>query len=237
MKRKTHTLICGFFTSEQHPDSTGFLANCQRFRKYLRNSSIAPRWRNACDVLNGIMIRRCPLSLILAAALASSPARSVNAESLWNQAPQSCQVRSADHRINGAVEQGLRDSATFRALVDRINASDVVVYLAADVNGLPTGVDGRLTFLSAAGGFRYVVVHVNSRLSTPRLVALIGHELQHAREIADTVAIIDALSMAREYAAGLGYRNLLVTNDRRTFDSRAAIRAGEQVLREVLTGE
>jgi len=182
------------------------------------------------------MTRRCPLSLVLAAVVLLSPARGAIAESLPDQAPRYCQVRSANHRINVAVEQGLRDSATFRALVDRINASDVIVYIA-DATGLPPGIDGQLTFLSAAGGFRYVVVHVNSTLSKPRLVSLIGHELQHAREIADTGAIIDALSMAREYAAGLGYHNRLSANDGRTFDSRAAVTAGEQVLREVLMGE
>ena len=183
------------------------------------------------------MTRRCPLSLSLVAALVWSPGGGAIAESLPDQTPRYCQVRSIDHRINVAVEQGLRDSATFRELVDRINASDVVVYIAADTRQLPPGVDGRLTFLSATGGFRYVVVHVNSTLTQPRLVSLIGHELQHAREIADTGAIIDAPSMAREYAAGLGFHNRYTTNDGRTFDSRAAIRAGEEVLREVLTGE
>lgn len=183
------------------------------------------------------MTRRCPIPLTLVAALVWSPAGRAIAESLSDQTPRYCQVRSSDQRINVAVEQGLRESATFRELVDRINASDVVVYIAADARQLPPGVDGRLTFLSAAGGFRYVVVHVNTTLTQPRLVSLIGHELQHAREIADTVAIIDAPSMAREYAGGLGFHNRYATNDRRTFDSRAAVRAGEQVLKEVLMGE
>jgi hypothetical protein len=159
------------------------------------------------------------------------------AESLWDQTPCSCQVRSVDHRINVAIAQGVRDSATFRELVDHINASDVVVYISVAAKQLPTGVDGRLTFLSAAGGLRYVVVHVNSTLTPPRLVSLIGHELQHAREIADTAAIVDAPSMAREYARGLGSHNRYTTGDGRVFDSRAAISAGERVLKEVLMGE
>ena len=183
------------------------------------------------------MTQRCPFTLTLLAALLLSPTNAAIAESLEAQTPLSCQVRSTDHRINIALTEGLRDSATFRDLVDRINVSDVIVYISADTRHLPPGVDGRLTFLSATGGFRYVVVHVNSALSKPRLVSLLGHELQHAREIADTVAIVDPLSMARAYAAGLGYRNRYVTNDGRTFDSRAAIRAGEQVLKEVLMGE
>jgi hypothetical protein len=188
-------------------------------------------------VLNGIMTLRCLLSPTLAVALALMPAERAIAESLPDQAPRFCQVRSTDYRVTLAVEQGLRDSATFRGLVDRINVSDVVVYVSADEKRLPPGVDGRLTFLSATGGFRYVVVTVNSALTQPRLVSLIGHELQHVREIADTLAIVDAKSMARAYAAGLGYHNRYLTNDGQTFDSLAAIRAGEQVLREVLMGE
>ena len=236
MKRKTTTLICGFLPAVAASRFYRIPRELPVILENLRNSSIPAGWRDACDVLNGIMTRRCPLSLTLVAALVWLPARGANAESLPDQTPRYCQVRSVDHRINVAVEQGLRDSATFRELVNRINASDVVVYISADANGLPPGVDGRLTFLSATGGFRYVVVHVNSTLSKPRLVSLIGHELQHAREIADTVAIIDAPSMAREYAARLG-QHQFTTNDGRTFDSQAAIRAGEQVLREVLTGE
>ena len=166
-----------------------------------------------------------------------SPSSRAIAESFADHIPRFCQVRATDHRINTAVEEGLRSSGTFRELVDRINTSDVVVYVTSDAQTLPPGVDGRLTFLSATGGFRYVVVRVNSNLSIPRLVSLIGHELQHAREIADTESIVDAESMAREYAAGLGYHNRFSGNDGRTFDSRAAIRAGEQVLREVLMGE
>jgi hypothetical protein len=167
-------------------------------------------------------------------ALVVLPSHGAIAESLPEQAPRYCQVRTTDYRITVAVEQGLRTSATFRELVDRINASDVVVYVSADAMRLPPGVDGRLTFLSATGGFRYVLVHVNSMLPPPRLVSLIGHELQHAREIADTESIVDASSMAREYSLRLGHRNRFVSGDRNTFDSIAAIRAGEEVLREVL---
>jgi hypothetical protein len=181
------------------------------------------------------MTRRCPLSIALVTALVVVPATRAIAESLADHIPRFCQVRATDHRLNAAVEEGLRSSGTFRELVDRINISDVVVYVTADAQKLPPGVDGRLTFLSATGGFRYVVVRVKSNLSIPRLVSLIGHELQHAREIADTESIVDAESMAREYAAGLGYHNRFGRgNDGRTFDSRAAIRAGEEVLREVL---
>jgi hypothetical protein len=158
----------------------------------------------------------------------------VTAESLGEQPPHCCQVRTTDHRINEAVELGLRESLTFRQLVNRINVSDIVVYVIADASTtLPLGIDGRLTFLSSTAGYRYVVVRVNSNLSRLRLVSLLGHELQHAREIADSDAIVDPVSLAREYGAGIGYHSR-GRHEQQTFDSRAAIRVGEQVLREVL---
>src|SRR6186997_301870 len=110
------------------------------------------------------MTPRCPRLLLLAALTLCAVTR-VTAESLIDQPPRYCQVRTTDRRLSAAVERGLRDSPTFRELVNRINASDVVVYVTADAATLPPGVDGRLTFLSSTGGFRYVVVRVNSNLS------------------------------------------------------------------------
>ena len=147
------------------------------------------------------MTLRCLLSLPLFAALAFG-VTPVTAESLADQPPRYCQVRTTHQRLSAAVDLGLRDSPTFRELVNRINVSDVVVYVTADAETLlPPGLDGRLTFLSATGGFRYVVVRVNTNLSAPRLVSLLGHELQHAREIADSDTIVDPLSMARVHRA------------------------------------
>jgi hypothetical protein len=197
---------------------------------------IADEWPVACDDQVGIMTPRCRHAFPLVLFLALCTVTRVRTESLIDEPPKFCQVRTTDRRISSAVEIGLRDSPTFRELVNRINASDVVVYVTADASELPPGLDGQLTFLSATGGFRYVVVRVNSKLSAARLVALLGHELQHAREVADSDAIVDSRSMAHAYAARLGYHNRADT-DGHTFDSVAAVRAGEQVLRELLTGE
>ena len=151
------------------------------------------------------MTPRCQSTALLIIALVFRLTGTVSAESLPDQVPRFCQVRTTDHRVAVAMEQGLRISATFRELVDHINASDVVV-------------------------------HVNTMVSLPRLVSLLGHELQHAREVAETDGIVDSASMAREYAGGLGYQNRWLSREH-SFDSRAAIRAGEQVLSDVLKAE
>lgn len=183
------------------------------------------------------MPRTCRLlPAAIALLLTTAGAVAATAESLTTDAPRYFQIRTTDRRIAGAVDLGLRESQTFRDLAARVNASDVIVYVEADCV-MPSGLDGRLTFLSATGGYRYVVVKVNAALSLPRLASLLGHELQHAREIADSDAIVDAATLSQAYAHGIGYRNRVTGWSGPAYDSEAAIRAGEEVLREVLAGE
>lgn len=139
-------------------------------------------------------------------------------------------IRTTDARLRGLVQQGSRISQTFRALVDRIERSDVVVYLRCDAD-LSQGMEGRLTFLSSAGGRRYVLVRLRHRTSVEYQLAIIAHELRHAVEIADAPTIIDASSLIREYRR-IGYENLSAGRGL-AFDSDAAIDAGNRVLREL----
>ncbi len=86
-------------------------------------------------------------------------------------------------------------SNTFHALVKRLEAGDVVVYL--QYGQLPSGLHGRLTFLTEAVGLRYVMVEVSRELDTPRLIAIVGHELQHAVEILDQPQIVSRRHLRR----------------------------------------
>jgi hypothetical protein len=138
--------------------------------------------------------------------------------------------RPAEPRLQELLALGMQISPTFRALVGRVARSDVIVYVVSDET-TPRGIDGQLTFLSAAGGVRYVVVRLRPLASRLDEVALLAHELQHAVEIADTPAIVDASSMQQEYSrigrAGRPVREAI------TFDTRAAVETGIQVAREV----
>jgi len=142
------------------------------------------------------------------------------------------QIRTTDARLRMLLHVGLRTSPTLRALVERLQASDVVVYLRCD-GDMPT--DGRLTFVSSAGGYRYVVVRM-ARLSDARQIAIMAHELRHAVEIADAPDIVDGPSLVRAYQR-IGYVNKSSPLPGIAFDSKAAIQAGIQVLRELLDDE
>lgn len=161
---------------------------------------------------------------LLAATAAAQPAASDPA--------RDPRIRTTDRRLRQHLEEGIRRSLTFRSLVERLNQSDTVVYLQPDARPLP-GVDGRLTFVAAHAGLRYVLVRIDASMSRCRQIAILGHELQHAVEIADTPSIVDSASLALAYAQ-FGYANQLTARSHASFDTKAAIRAGRDVMTELL---
>ena len=139
-------------------------------------------------------------------------------------------VRTTDRRLARLLHQGRRESARFRTLLARLVRSDVIVYLQC-LGYVKVG--GRLTFVGTGGGYRYVLVRLGRVTSRNQQIALIGHELQHAVEIADAPEIVDAESLASQYRRfGHVSQATLTSTD---FDTGAAIEAGYQVLRELQT--
>src|SRR5687767_8485382 len=110
------------------------------------------------------------LLVLLAAALTPHCTAAAEEATISERQPR---IRSIDRRLLGLLDEGARASPTFRALVDRLNASDVVVYLTCD-RGAPARVDGRLTFLSSAGGFRYVVIRLAWLVARDRQLAIMA---------------------------------------------------------------
>ena len=142
-------------------------------------------------------------------------------------------IRTTDRRLQRLLDEGVLRSKKMRALVARISRSDVVVYLSCD--GDPRArVTGRMTFVSSVGGVRYVVVRLAPLQSRARQIAILAHELQHVVEVADTPAIVDAESMAREYMR-MGHINHRSGAPGLAFDTEQAIAAGRQVLEELAT--
>jgi hypothetical protein len=142
-------------------------------------------------------------------------------------------IRSTDRRVHALLDAGVRHSPTFRDLVDRLERADVVVYVCRGRDP-DVRVAGRLTFVSAAGGLRYVVVRIVPFLTRAHQIAVLAHELQHAVEIADTPAIVDSASLAREYMR-MGHVSRRSTMPGIAFDTVAAVEAGRRVLEEIST--
>jgi len=166
--------------------------------------------------------------IVLAVVLLLITSRAVHAETPGR--PSRTHVRTTDQRLLRLVDEGARASETFRRLIERIHRSDVVVYLECGGKARPSG--GRLAFVSSVGGLRYVHVLVARMVSADEQIALIGHELQHAVEIAEVPEVVDDASLARAYER-IGFLSPRPATGA-TFDSNAAVEAGYQVLRELL---
>ena len=128
------------------------------------------------------------------------------------------------------LREGMAWSATFRALVERIERSDLVVYIAP--GGLDSRLRGRLRFMGAAGNTRYLRIEVGWQGSEARSIAALGHELQHAVEVADAPTIRDEASFGREFAR-IGYPSSAVQFGEDRYDTRAAVDAGYRVWQEL----
>ena len=170
-----------------------------------------------------VMVRTLPvvLLLILITLVTSAPIRADPA-----RAPR---LRLADPRLRAVVEAGRQQSPSFRALVDQLEDTDVVVYVQCAA--LRTGLAGDLQFLTAAAKLRYVLVRIGWDLPLPRKIAILGHELQHALEVARSPDVVSAATLAAAYERFGFTRNR--GSDRADFDSAAAIDTGIAIWREL----
>jgi len=139
-------------------------------------------------------------------------------------------VRTADAKVSLLLRQALAASPSFRMLVSRLNESDVIVYVKRDPN-LSSLLAGQLTFLGSGGSRRYVVVSLAWGVSEQRGISTLGHELQHAIEVAERPEIVDSASLARAFA-GFGEVSH-GAHGRVEFETAAAAEAGRRIWAEV----
>jgi hypothetical protein len=125
------------------------------------------------------------------------------------------------------IAKGARRSLMFRMLVDRLNRSTAVVYIQSRL--LPGHLSGRLTFVGASRPWRYLRIEIECRQSEINQIAALGHELQHAVEIADAEAAVDQNSIRALY----GTIGFAVDSSFRRFESNAAKDAGNRVRQEL----
>jgi hypothetical protein len=137
-------------------------------------------------------------------------------------------LRTDDARLAAALVRGRDGSPTFRAIVDRLGVSDLIVYVS---RGALRGQAAASTqLLSAAGGYRYVRVTIELDPDTDVAVAMLGHELRHALELADAPWVVDdgaVVSLYRE----IGYSSCARPTP--CYDTQDAVDAGRQVLAEL----
>jgi hypothetical protein len=138
-------------------------------------------------------------------------------------------VRPHDTRSAALLLDGLQRSDTLRALVARIEDSDVIVYLQMDssLNGLA----GKLTWVTATPYVRYVRISVSPSIARHAAIAALAHELYHAVEVASEPSIIDAQSLEAFYKQ----HGISMRAHRNGWDTEAAREAGDDVRNELAT--
>ena len=137
-------------------------------------------------------------------------------------------LRTEDSRLAAALVRGRDESATFRAIVDRLDGSDLIVYVSR--GSLSGQVSASTQLLIATGGYRYVRVTIELDPDTDVGVALLGHELRHALELAEAPWVVDDESVATLYRE-IGYASCV--GSKPCYDTIEAVDAGRQVLVEL----
>lgn len=168
--------------------------------------------------------------MVAAAILACTLALTPGLESSDPSAPADPvgpRVRALDARAREWIRIGTAQSPTFRALLARLAASDLILYIEI-VDSIIGGSAGRLYFVTATSSVRYLRIEVVAQGNVREMVALVGHELQHAVEIANARHVRDRQALALLY---LGMDENALSRSR--YDSVAARVTEERVRSEV----
>jgi hypothetical protein len=143
-------------------------------------------------------------------------------------------VRPRDATADQLLQFGAERSPTFRALVEDLRLSDVIVYVQVQQDP-ESARAGSLHFIGSGGRFRWVMATVetgSSRLGAVQenlvtLTAILGHELQHAREVSAAPSIRTAADFEAHFrTVGIGV-------SRNAVDTEAARHIGRLVEGEI----
>ncbi len=167
------------------------------------------------------MLRReiftCAVALV--ATLSAAP--------VLAQVPAS-KLRPQTARISNWLANGRARSPTLRALIARIDANDVLVYLDV-LSGLRPGVSAALTFMGDTPYGRMVRVSIRPDLSGREAMAMIAHELQHVVELLEHPEVRSAAAFEALFKR-IGHPS---TFAERHFDTKAALDTGDRVRHEL----
>jgi hypothetical protein len=135
-------------------------------------------------------------------------------------------VRPLSDRGQRLLAVGRDLSPTIRAMLDRVEQSDIIMQLDLRLNlDVPNAVTQLVT---ATPDFRYVRVSINPRSSPARRLELLGHELQHVLEIASDVSVRTQDAM-RDLFTRIGRRE----RSTGAFETEAALNVESVIRQEV----
>ncbi len=144
-------------------------------------------------------MRSLAVSLVLVALfVAGTPARG-------RALPVVPHVRALDKFAQQSIEAATTRSPTVRRMIEQLAATDVVVFVQTSWDRDQSS-GAHLSFLSEAGGFRYLTVRLLILSSPDRRVEWLGHELQHALEVSQAPWVRGQTDMST-YFQQIGWRS------------------------------
>lgn len=132
-------------------------------------------------------------------------------------------LRPADRLAAALIRRGGARSPSLRAMFDRIEQSDLVVYVETRVLDLP----GKLQLGSASADCRHIRISIRTPGLETEQIAWLAHELWHAVELAGALDVRDQQSLVAFYER-IGARR-----SDGTVESAEAQEMWRRVLREV----
>jgi len=134
-------------------------------------------------------------------------------------------VRCLDPQSVQLLDAVREQSSTVRRMLERLEASDMITYIRIAPSF------GRVRATTRIIGHvreaRFVLISITTFAAEGDRVLLLGHELQHAVELADAPWVRDDSGMVEMYER-IGWRESTLT-----FETPAAVEAGRRVREEV----
>jgi hypothetical protein len=138
-------------------------------------------------------------------------------------------LRPATREERALLDDLIERSVTARALIARLDQSDLIIYIR--LRPLGGRIDGRIGLLSAVQGRRFFVVELARDRPFNTMLVSLAHELHHACEIADTPSIVDTATLLGFYER-VGTQ-MSATLGQTTYETSAAVDVGARVRSEL----
>jgi hypothetical protein len=129
-----------------------------------------------------------------AAAASPAPVPSATPWSAWSR------TRPLSPGAINLLKEAVLRSAIVEDLLEQIERTDLVVYLADSMPGAFVGPKSTMVFLAGDTPSRFLLIRVDAmRLPLLERIAALGHELHHALEVAAAPEVRGALDMIPLY--------------------------------------
>jgi hypothetical protein len=174
-----------------------------------------------------------PPVIIAGSSAVAAPERALTAHEVeYLLTARERRVRAMTPRLQRVVTDGLRRSFTFAAIMRALEDSDVIVQLV-EMPNLPSSTGARLVLANGASDVRFLRVQVGFSRLGDDMVALVGHELFHALELAAAPEVRSEQQMAAYYQR-IGFRSghgqQFDTHEARTVERRIHRELGGMIL-------